>query len=144
MAAPGSYNKTFTTVDANNQITACATGTGSTTPITVFTAGTNGAVVRAIGMVSNDTVAANVILTYTPFGGSAGIIGGVSITGNATLQSPTNLLTKTNIPFAEYDSQGNVVIQMKSGDTLNTYTVATMTSAKAYTVSVQGADFAAS
>lgn len=101
---------------------------------TLITAGTD-LRVEVLAVTSDDTVDRVVQLTHT-IGGTDFLIGAASIPqGSGTNGSPASLLDNaTNNPALSVDNNGNVIIDLASGDLLKVNTTTTVTAAKAITV----------
>lgn len=94
----------------------------STNKVTIFTAGSNGAVIESLGVTSTDTIA-KYISFYINTGGSDILIGSVNITaraGDITGVSPTtpfNAATSLTTYLA-HDSNGNSILTLQPGAVL--------------------------
>jgi hypothetical protein len=100
----------------------------TTTPFTVYTAGSEGGRLLAISAVTDDTTAVTVNIYITPSGGSAHRIGQVVVpigAGTTTVPS-VNLLTAAKLPFLQPDGS----LLLEAGAAVSIAANATLTSAK--------------
>jgi len=122
---------------------AVITPTETTTAQTVFTAGSDDAVVKAINVASTDT-AARVLSLFVNNGSSDILIGRVNIpanSGNNGTAATVDLLGGTLMPSLPYDSQGKRVLPLPAGYILKAGTTTTVTSAQSITVTAIAEDY---
>ena len=115
----------------------------TTTAKTVFTAGTDDSVVKAINVASTDT-AARVLSLFVNNGSSDILIGRVSIpanSGNNGTAATVDLLGGTLMPSLPYDSNGKRVLPLPAGYILKAGTTTTVTSAQSITVTAMAEDY---
>ena len=122
---------------------AVITPTETTTAQTVFTAGTDDSVVKAINVASTDT-AARVLSLFVNNGSSDILIGRVNIpanSGNNGTAATVDLLTGTLLPSLPYDSAGKRVLPLPAGYILKAGTTTTVTAAQSITVTAMAEDY---
>jgi hypothetical protein len=122
---------------------AVITPTETTTAQTVFTAGSNDAVVKAINVASTDT-AARVLSLFVNDGSSDILIGRVSIpanSGNNGTAAAIDLLGGTLLPSLPYDANGKRILPLPAGYILKAGTTTTVTSAQSITVTAMAEDY---
>jgi hypothetical protein len=115
----------------------------TTTAKTVFTAGTDDAVVKAINVASTDT-AARVLSLFVNDGSNDILIGRVNIpanSGNNGTAATVDLLGGTLMPSLPYDANGKRVLPLPAGYILKAGTTTTVTSATAITVTAIAEDY---
>jgi len=115
----------------------------TTTAKTVFTAGTDDAVVKAINVASTDT-AARVLSLFVNDGSNDILIGRVNIpanSGNNGTAATVDLLGGTLMPSLPYDSNGKRVLPLPAGYILKAGTTTTVTSAQSMTVTAMAEDY---
>jgi len=107
----------------------------TTTLKTLFTAGTNDAIVKAINVQSTDT-AARVVQLWVNDGSTDFLIGSVNIplrSGDNGTAATIDLLGGTLMPSLPYDSSGKRILPLPAGYILKVNSQATVTSAKEIT-----------
>jgi len=107
----------------------------TTTLKTLFTAGTNDAIVKAINVQSTDT-AARVVQLWVNDGSTDFLIGSVNIplrSGDNSTAATIDLLGGTLMPSLPYDSSGKRILPLPAGYILKVNSQATVTSAKEIT-----------
>jgi hypothetical protein len=124
-----------------------ATGTAK---VTIFTAGPNDSILRALGASSTDTADEDVIF-YVNVGGAGTDrqIAKLKIplsSGNSNTVPAFDVLralsgTSYMLPFIAYDSYGNKVWNLKAGTTIKAAAASTITSGKEIDFFGDGADF---
>jgi hypothetical protein len=122
---------------------AVITPTETTTAQTVFTAGAEDAVVKAINVASTDT-AARILSLFVNDGSSDILIGRVNIpanSGNNGTAATVDLLGGTLMPSLPYDSNGKRVLPLPAGYILKAGTTTTVTSAQSITVTAMAEDY---
>ena len=122
---------------------AVITPTETTTAQTVFTAGSNDAVVKAINVASTDT-AARVLSLFVNDGVSDILIGRVNIpanSGNNGTAATVDLLGGTLMPSLPYDANGKRILPLPAGYVLKAGTTTTVTSAQSITVTAISEDY---
>ena len=122
---------------------AVITPTETTTAQTVFTAGSNDAVVKAINVASTDT-AARVLSLFVNDGSSDILIGRVNIpanSGNNGTAAAIDLLGGTLLPSLPYDANGKRILPLPAGYILKAGTTTTVTSAQSITVTAMAEDY---
>jgi hypothetical protein len=122
---------------------AVITPTETTTAQTVFTAGTDDSVVKAINVQSTDT-AARVLSLFVNNGSSDILIGRVNIpanSGNNGTAATVDLLGGTLMPSLPYDANGKRVLPLPAGYILKAGTTTTVTSAQSITVTAMAEDY---
>ena len=122
---------------------AVITPTETTTAQTVFTAGAEDSVVKAINVASTDT-AARVLSLFVNNGSSDILIGRVNIpanSGNNGTAATVDLLGGTLMPSLPYDANGKRVLPLPAGYILKAGTTTTVTSAQSITVTAMAEDY---
>jgi len=122
---------------------AVITPTETTTAQTVFTAGTDDSVVKAINVASTDT-AARVLSLFVNNGSSDILIGRVNIpanSGNNGTAATVDLLGGTLMPSLPYDSNGKRILPLPAGYILKAGTTTTVTAAQSITVTAMAEDY---
>jgi hypothetical protein len=115
----------------------------TTTAKTVFTAGANDSVVKAINVQSTDS-AARVLSLFVNNGSTDILIGRVNIpanSGNNGTSATVDLLGGTLMPSLPYDANGKRVLSLPAGYVLKAGTTTTVTSAAAITVTAIAEDY---
>jgi hypothetical protein len=115
----------------------------TTTAKTVFTAGSDDAVVKAINVASTDT-AARILSLFVNDGSNDILIGRVNIpanSGNNGTAATVDLLGGTLMPSLPYDAQGKRVLPLPAGYILKAGTTTTVTSAQSITVTAMAEDY---
>lgn len=110
---------------------------------TVFTAGANDSVVKAINVVSDDT-SARVLNLYINNGTTDFLIGAVSIpitSGTTGAIATVDLLGGTLMPSLPYDANGKRVLPLPATYVVKVSTQTTVTAAKTVTVSLMAEDY---
>jgi hypothetical protein len=110
---------------------------------TLFTAGTDDAVVKAINVQSTDT-AARVVQLWVNDGTTDFLIGSVNIplrSGDNGTAASIDLLGGTLMPSLPYDANGKRVLPLPSGYILKVNSQATVTSAKEITFVCMAEDY---
>jgi len=122
---------------------AVITPTETTTAQTVFTAGAEDAVLKAINVASTDT-AARVLSLFVNDGSNDILIGRVNIpanSGNNGTAATVDLLGGTLMPSLPYDSNGKRILPLPAGYILKAGTTTTVTSAQSITVTAIAEDY---
>jgi hypothetical protein len=115
----------------------------TTTAKTVFTAGSDDAVVKALNVASTDT-AARVLSLFVNDGSSDILIGRVNIpanSGNNGTAAAIDLLGGTLLPSLPYDANGKRVLPLPAGYILKAGTTTTVTAAQSITVTAMAEDY---
>jgi hypothetical protein len=115
----------------------------TTTLKTLFTAGANDSVVKAINVQSTDT-AARVVNLYVNDGTTDFLVGAVNIplnSGNTGAVAAIDLLGGTLLPSLPYDSNGKRVLPLPAGYVLKVSSQTTVTSAREITVVCMSEDY---
>jgi hypothetical protein len=115
----------------------------TTTLKTLFTAGTNDSVVKAINVQSTDT-AARVVNLYVNDGTTDFLIGAVNVplnSGNTGAVAAIDMLGGTLLPSLPYDSNGKRILPMPAGYVLKVSSQTTVTSAREITVVCMAEDY---
>lgn len=108
----------------------------TTTPKTLFTAGVNDSVVKAINVQSTDT-AAKIVNLYVNDGTTDFLIGAVNIplrSGDTGLVATIDLLGGTLMPSLPYDANGKRILPLPASYILKVSVQATVTALKEITV----------
>jgi hypothetical protein len=111
--------------------------------ITLFTAGTEDSVVKAINVQSTDT-AARVVQLWVNNGSSDFLIGAVNIplrSGDNGTAATVDLLGGTLMPSLPYDANGKRVLPLPGGYILKVNSQATVTSTKEITFVCMAEDY---
>jgi hypothetical protein len=119
------------------------TPTETTTLVTLFTAGSNDAVVKAINVQSTDT-AARVVQLWVNDGSADYLIGAVNIplrSGDNGTAAAVDLLGGTLMPSLPYDANGKRVLPLPAGYILKVNSQATVTAAKEITFTCMAEDY---
>jgi hypothetical protein len=119
------------------------TPTETTTLVTLFTAGSNDAVVKAINVQSTDT-AARVVQLWVNDGSADYLIGAVNIplrSGDTGTAAAVDLLGGTLMPSLPYDANGKRVLPLPAGHILKVNSQATVTAAKEITFTCMAEDY---
>ena len=122
---------------------AVITPTETTTLVTLFTAGTNDSVVKAINVQSTDT-AARVVQLWVNDGTTDFLIGAVNTplrAGDNGTAATIDLLGGTLMPSLPYDSNGKRVLPLPAGYILKVNSQATVTAAKQITFVCMAEDY---
>jgi hypothetical protein len=115
----------------------------TTTLKTLFTAGTDDSVVKAINVQSTDT-AAKIVNLYVNDGTTDFLIGAVNIplrSGDTGTAATIDLLGGTLMPSLPYDANGKRILPLPAGDSLKVSVQATVTAAKEITVVCMAEDY---
>lgn len=110
---------------------------------TLFTAGTDDCVVKAINVQSTDT-AARVVQLWVNDGSTDFLIGAVNIpanTGNNGTAATVDLLGGTLMPSLPYDANGKRILPLPGGYILKVNSQATVTSAREITFVCMAEDY---
>lgn len=110
---------------------------------TLFTAGTNDSVVKAIQVASTDT-AARVVGLYVNDGTTDFLLGHVNIPVNSGLNgtvAAVDLLGGTLMPALPYDANGKRILPLPAGYILKVNTTTTVTAARVVTVTCMAEDY---
>jgi hypothetical protein len=119
------------------------TPTETTSLVTLFTAGTNDSVVKAINVQSTDT-AARVVQLWVNDGSNDFLIGAVNIplrAGDNGTAAAIDLLGGTLMPSLPYDANGKRVLPLPAGYILKVNSQATVTAAKEITFVCMAEDY---
>jgi hypothetical protein len=119
------------------------TPTETTTLVTLFTAGTNDSVVKAINVQSTDT-AARVVQLWVNDGSTDFLIGSVNIplrSGDNGTAASVDLLGGTLTPSLPYDANGKRVLPVPAGYILKVSSQATVTADKTITFVCMAEDY---
>jgi len=119
------------------------TPTETTTLVTLFTAGSEDAVVKSINVQSTDT-AARVVQLWVNNGSADFLIGAVNIplrSGDNGTAAAVDLLGGTLLPSLPYDSNGKRILPLPAGYILKVNSQATVTSAKEITFVCMAEDY---
>jgi hypothetical protein len=119
------------------------TPTETTTLVTLFTAGSEDAVVKSINVQSTDT-AARVVQLWVNNGSADFLIGAVNIplrSGDNGTAAAVDLLGGTLLPSLPYDSNGKRILPLPAGYILKVNSQATVTAAKQITFVCMAEDF---
>ena len=115
----------------------------TTTLKTLYTAGTNDAIVKAINVQSTDT-AARVVQLWVNDGATDFLIGSVNIplrSGDNGTAATIDLLGGTLMPSLPYDASGKRILTLPAGYILKVNSQATVTSAKEITFVCMAEDY---
>jgi hypothetical protein len=118
------------------------TNADTTTLKTIWTAGSNGSLLQAIGLSSTDT-SDRTINFYISRGGTDYLVCTITAplnAGNAVTVPAVDVLRHTMWPWPMLDMAGNRQLRLKSGDVLKFASTATITSAKLITCFADGED----
>lgn len=110
---------------------------------TLFTAGANDAVVKAINVQSTDT-AARVLNLYVNDGSTDYLLGAVNIplnSGNTGAAATIDLLGGTLMPSLPYDANGKRILPLPAGYVLKVSSQTAVTAAKEITVVCMAEDY---
>lgn len=110
---------------------------------TLFTAGTNDSVVKAIHAATTDTTA-RVVQLYVNDGSTDIFLGSANVAANSGLNgttAATDIISGTLFPALPYDSNGKRVLPLPAGYVLKVATTTTVTSSKAVTVTAVAEDY---
>lgn len=132
----------FFTKAANNQGTDFENADG-TTKADIFTAGTEGSIIRSIAITSDDS-AAMAVLFYFQDGTNEFCIGRVEVPAGAGTDGTTkaiNVLNTDDFPWTKYDNAKNRIIMLANGEKLQAAMVAEVTAEKKVVVAAFGEDF---
>lgn len=117
---------------------------GDTTTVkTVFTAGANDSVVKALHAVSDDS-SARVINVYVNNGSTDILIGSTSVAANSGTNGTTasvDLLSGTLFPSLPYDANGKRVLPIPATYIVKVSCTTTVTTAKTLTISCMAEDY---
>lgn len=116
--------------------------TGSATPVSLITAGTNGTKIDFINAFTTDT-AANTVSLYLYNGSTTFQLSTFTVAagaGNTGSVPAVSILNNTQIPSLQYDSNGNKYLYLAPTWSLYVSAVA-VTAAKTLTISVQAENF---
>jgi hypothetical protein len=111
--------------------------------VTLFTAGTNGSVVKALNVQSTDT-AARVVQLWVNDGTTDFLIGAVNVplrSGDTGTAAAIDLLGGTLLPSLPYDANGKRVLPLPGGYVLKVSAQATVTAAREITFVAIAEDF---
>jgi hypothetical protein len=111
--------------------------------VTLFTAGTNDSVVKAINVQSTDT-AARVVQLWVNDGTTDFLIGAVNVplnSGNTGTAAAIDLLGGTLMPSLPYDSNGKRILPLPAGYTLKVNSQSTVTAAREITFTCMAEDY---
>jgi hypothetical protein len=115
----------------------------TTTIKDVYTAGTEGSIIRSVTCVSDDTAAVN--LRVFIYDGAASIqIGTVNIpiaSGTNGTASSVDVINMSSIPSLPLDGNGKRILLLKAGQKLQVAALATITALKTVTVSAMAEDY---
>lgn len=111
---------------------------------TLYTAGTNGSIIKALYVNSNDASAAHLVTCQVKR--STVLFGGVAVnipinSGFANAIPPVNLMAAVNWVGLPLDSDSNPYLLLNSGDLLQCTYATTLTSSDLVNVQAIGADF---
>lgn len=110
---------------------------------TIFTAGADGSLIEAIAITTTDTVA-NAILLRIKEGSNTYPLGHITVpasSGQGTINAVSGL-NRGNLPFVQVDANGNPVIKLEAGYTIEACLNANYTTAsRALYVTCLGGDF---
>jgi hypothetical protein len=115
----------------------------TTSLVTLFTAGTNDSVVKAINVQSTDT-AARVVQLWVNDGTTDFLIGAVNIplrSGDTGTAAAIDLLGGTLMPSLPYDANGKRTLPLPAGYILKVNSQATVTAAKEITFVCMAEDY---
>lgn len=108
---------------------------------TIFTAGTEGSVVKSINCINTDSAKTVALILTDASASFCSIIGTIAVTGvagyPATTVAPFDLLSGSYLPFLPYDGAGKRCLPMKAGYLLK-LAVPALTAAKWLGVQVMG------
>lgn len=109
---------------------------------TAFTAGTNGSLITAIIVSSNDTSNRDITINITRSATNFQLTQiSIPLTSGTVNSVPAvNILGSAQFPGLELDANGNPIIRLKSGDTLTVNAPVTVTTAKTITIFCAGED----
>jgi hypothetical protein len=110
---------------------------------TLFTAGTDDSVVKAIQVTNSDT-AARIVGLYVNNGSTDFLIGHVNIPANSGVNgtaAAVDLLGGTLMPALPYDANGKRVLPMPAGFILKVNTTTTVAATRVVTVSCMAEDY---
>jgi hypothetical protein len=119
------------------------TPTETTSLVTLYTAGSNDAVVKAINVQSTDT-AARVVQLWVNDGTTDFLIGSVNIplrSGDNGTAATIDLLGGTLLPSLPYDANGKRTLPLPAGYILKVNSQATVTAAKEITFVCMAEDY---
>lgn len=141
MAKTNTVPFTQTLKHGSNTIVAADT----TAAKTVFTAGSEGSVVKALQAVSDDT-SARVLNVYVNTGAGDLYLGSVNVptlsgTNGLSTAPAVDLLSGTLMPGLPYDANGKRVLPLPAGALLKVSSQTTVTSAKTVTVTALAEDY---
>lgn len=111
---------------------------------TVFTAGSNDAVVKSLHAVSDETANARVLNLYVNNGATDIYIGSVNVplsSGFTGAIASVDLLSGTLFPGLPYDAQGKRVLPLPAGYILKVSSQSTMATGKTITVTAMAEDY---
>jgi hypothetical protein len=110
---------------------------------TIFTPGTDGSIIEALAITTTDTVA-NAILLAIYDGSTYHELGHISVpasSGRGTVNAVSGM-NRGNLPWLQVDANGNPVIKIESGYTLQAKLNADYTTASSYFyITALGGDF---
>lgn len=118
------------------------TNADTTTLKTLFTAGSNGSLVQAIGCSSTDTSNRDLVfyITRSATDYQIATIQAPLSAGNTNAIAAIDVLRHAMWPWPMYDMAGNRQLRLMSGDVLKVASTATITSAKLITCFADGQD----
>jgi len=119
------------------------TPTETTTLVTLYTAGSNDAIVKAINVQSTDT-AARVVQLWVNNGSTDFLIGSVNIplrSGDNGTAATIDLLGGTLMPSLPYDANGKRILILPAGYILKVNSQATVTADKTITFVCMAEDY---
>lgn len=118
------------------------TNADTTTLKTIWTAGTNGSLLQALGMSSTDTANRdiNFYITRSAVDYLICTIQAPLSAGNTNAIAAVDVLRNAMWPWLMYDMAGNRQLRLKSGDVLKFASTATITAAKLITCVADGQD----
>ncbi len=119
------------------------TPTETTTLVTLYTAGSNDAIVKAINVQSTDT-AARVVQLWVNDGSTDFLIGSVNIplrSGDNGTAASVDLLGGTLMPSLPYDANGKRILILPAGYILKVNSQATVTADKTITFVCMAEDY---
>ena len=140
-----SKTNTIPSVQNVNNVDGAITNATGTAKITVWTAGANDAVLKALGCSNTDT-AAHIVQIFVNIGGSVTfrLLGSVMVAasaGNDGTTAAADILRSGMLPWLSIDAYGNQVFNAKAGTTIKISTTAAAASGKELDFFGEGGDF---
>ena len=115
-----------------------------TTVTTLATGGANGSIVESLNVASNDATLAHTFQVYLNNGTTAMLLGSVNIpisAGNVTGTPAIDILRSGALPGLPVDANGNYVLYVPNGWTLQVAVTAAVTAAEFLFVVAQGVNY---